>query len=260
MERMTQTASDINSIRQTLASRNLLASLSLETNDWLCIDAFPRSANTYATYLSAYLLFLENSSFDHVDTFSYLQARHGDVCQNIIAPRLIHHQHDYSLVASLVQYGVPSISIIRNPDDSFASLFRYYGIGKDLEIAIYTANQYHLWIELFAYLRSSAFFRLISFEEAIANPFTLYSTLGNLGHSKCTLSREKVELISSGVTQVIREVDKIQHGELYQSRCAAPIDRTNDPSMHYGNHISGAYLDKCRALYNECIALYSLNR
>ncbi len=95
----------------------------------LCLEAYPRSANSLACHLISPSLekYLGNCSH----------------------PFFIHHTHDVDVVKTTSSLKIPTIIIIRNPEDAVSSLCIYNKGAIDLEILL------RRWIRFYFFLNPS---------------------------------------------------------------------------------------------------------
>ncbi|MCT0219633.1 hypothetical protein KQ304_11610 [Synechococcus sp. CS-1329] len=237
--------------------RDLLSRFRADPSNALCIDAFPRSANTYSTYLAALLIYFEEVGKPDISVLeSGFKAEHGlrtIVSKVIIQERFIHHQHDPILYRRLVSGNIKGITILRDPSGAFTSLSRYYDSQK--EVFAEVSCTYGDWLDIINDLHSRDNFKPLLFEEICAQPMVLASSLLDLGLINSCPSKADLAVYSTYIKELIKETDKLQHGNAYKNRCAIPLPGRQDALPEEGPH-PGVDLDNLCNQYNmakECL-------
>ena len=173
----------------------------------LCIEAFPRSGNSYAALAITDLITKDGKNSLDMDHAAVLQ-------------KLIHHTHQSEVVRQSVLSNIPTITILRNPLDAIFSTYRYYaGEKRVCELCDWWRQFYLQCLELAKYNH----FRIIDFED-------IKDSTRNL--AKCLVSLKIIRSLPirsvpvETVLNYIRNEDQ-KHGRHYEYRAAAPIDRNN---------------------------------
>ena len=232
--------------------RNLLSGFCADFSDSLCIDAFPRCANTYSTYLSGLILYFQQADCFDVDMlaegYNPGHGLHLNISANVIEKRFIHHQHDPVFTRKLIESGVSTITVIREPFAAFESVIRYY--SSDPEMAVKTACTYNDWLDLVLEMQDKDNFKPLLFDKLCAEPPIIARALCDLGLIKDCPNSQQISIFSDYVKSMILEVDQDQHGKNYDQRCAIPLPRKQNVCVE---DILGGYidLDVFLSRYNE---------
>ena len=149
-------AAEINqNVLSLIASRKILTKFCGNLDNSICLDGFPRSANTFTTYFAGYMLHLASFLNDDIDEIldaalscpdGYDLDLHNIVVTHIIQQRILHHQHDPAFFKTIVESGVKAITLLRPPVQALKSLARYYSDNE--KVFIETSKKYIKWIEL----------------------------------------------------------------------------------------------------------------
>ena len=224
-----------------------------------CIDAFPRSANTYLTYLSSLLIYCNNrnispESVGNPETLAtFLQ-------ENLISKRFVHHTHNPFIAAALLSLNVPVLSVVRDPAASIPSLLNYLGeSAKPIEIEN-NIRLFTYWIYFYIDFHSSRNLRVLSFDNVTKSSSSVCDALASLGliDSSSKLSSENVK---QHILSAIENFDRRHHADKASSRIAVPSKHRTSRSIDirglpeslielikYSSELYGLY---CRLYFEE---------
>jgi len=171
----------------------------------LCVDAYPRSGNSYATLAATDIIATEvkkNREWGHADVFR----------------KLVHHTHNADVLRESVRSGIPTLTVVRSPLSAIFSAYRYYAGEKGaFELCEWWRGFY---LQCLA-MAQKAHFMIVDFEDIANSTENIARCLIKLGLIHA-LPEKTVPV--ERVLDYIREEDK-KHGRHYKYRAAAPIDR-----------------------------------
>ena len=191
-----------------------------DSQNVVCVDAFPRSANTYLTYLCSLLMYcnIHNARAKSVakpeDLAILLQER-------LISKRFVHHTHNPFIAAALLSLNLPVLSVLRNPADSIPSLLKYLGkLAKPTEVEN-NIRLFLYWVYFYIDFRFSMNLKVLSFSQVTKSSESVANALVSLGliDSNNPLALESIEPL---ILSAIELFDKKYHAEKASSRIAVP--------------------------------------
>jgi len=201
-------------ISERAYSRNLQHNQGL----WICVDAFPRSANTFTTYYASALIYQHMQCGGVLPSNSYEFLRSATA--NVIEKTFVHHLHDPEILLELVEAGIKTLSVLRAPEEAFRSVISYYG-ADDEETLVETLSSYSRWINVYKKCCTYKTFRLIDFNDIRLSPIVVFEALKALSIlDPGTPAPEPwfAEYVKTGIV----EIDRTIHKDLFSQRCAVP--------------------------------------
>ena len=97
-------------------------------------------------------------------------------------------------------------------------------LSEQEQTAQIVAGTYIEWLHIIRLYANKANFIALDFDEVITNPQVISTSLYKLGLVSKAEDEASSKLFAKYTRDLIAEVDKKQHGDLYAERCAVPIE------------------------------------